>query len=108
MVSAASKVVICRQFELQNRYTKVQLARPLKPTYPHRRERRFRRAEPDTLKIGNPEIAHPRARAVMRIEIIIMKIIEGAFFAGLIGCAAVVVISWVSILKEGFTKDAPK
>jgi hypothetical protein len=44
----------------------------------------------------------------MRIEIIIMKIIEAAFFAGLIGCAIVVIISWVSILKEGFTKDSPK
>jgi hypothetical protein len=44
----------------------------------------------------------------MRIEIIIMRVIEVAFFTGLIGCAAVVVISWVSILKEGFTKDAPK
>jgi hypothetical protein len=27
------------------------------------------------------------------------------FFTGLIGCALVVVISWVSILKEGFSPD---
>jgi hypothetical protein len=37
-----------------------------------------------------------------------MKIIEVAFFTGLIGCAIVVLISWVSILKEGFQKDSPK
>jgi hypothetical protein len=32
-------------------------------------------------------------------------ILEGMFFTGLVGCAAVVVISWVSIFKEGFSND---
>jgi hypothetical protein len=33
------------------------------------------------------------------------RILEGMFFTGLIGCAAVVGISWVSIFKEGFSND---
>lgn len=44
----------------------------------------------------------------MRLEILIMKIIEATFFIGLIGCAVVVLISWVVILKEGLQKDTPK
>jgi hypothetical protein len=35
----------------------------------------------------------------------IVRAIEFAFFTGLIGCAIVVIISWVSILKEGFSDD---
>lgn len=41
----------------------------------------------------------------MRFEVVIMKVLETAFFFGLMGCATVVLISWVSILKEGFSKD---
>jgi hypothetical protein len=33
------------------------------------------------------------------------RILEVMFFAGLVGCAAVVVISWVSIFKEGFSNE---
>jgi hypothetical protein len=32
-----------------------------------------------------------------------MRIVEILFFTGLIGCAVVVVVSWVSIFKEGFS-----
>ena len=37
-----------------------------------------------------------------------VRIVEILFFTGIIGCAAVVLISWVSIFKEGFSnsKDA--
>jgi len=32
-----------------------------------------------------------------------MRFIEILFFTGLIGCTLVVVISWISIFKEGFS-----
>jgi len=37
-----------------------------------------------------------------------VRIVEVLFFTGLIGCACVVVISWISIFREGFSnaKDA--
>ena len=37
-----------------------------------------------------------------------VKIVEVLFFTGLVGCACVVIISWISIFKEGFSggKDA--
>jgi hypothetical protein len=35
----------------------------------------------------------------------IIRILECMFFAGLIGCAFVVVLSWISILKDGFSDD---
>jgi hypothetical protein len=35
----------------------------------------------------------------------LFRVLEVMFFAGLIGCAAVVIISWVSIFKSGFSKD---
>jgi hypothetical protein len=31
--------------------------------------------------------------------------LEMMFFTGLAGCALVVMISWISIFKEGFRKD---
>lgn len=31
------------------------------------------------------------------------KILEVMFFAGLIGCTGVVIVSWVSIFKSGFS-----
>jgi hypothetical protein len=34
-----------------------------------------------------------------------MHLVEVLFFTGLIGCASVVVFSWISILKDGFSKD---
>ena len=41
----------------------------------------------------------------MHIGIWIMKVLEVTFFTGLAGCATVVAISWVVILKEGLSKD---
>lgn len=36
-----------------------------------------------------------------------VRIVEILFFTGLVGCACVVIISWISIFKEGFSsKDA--
>ena len=37
-----------------------------------------------------------------------VRIVEILFFTGLVGCAAVVVVSWVKIFREGFSdsKDA--
>jgi hypothetical protein len=32
-----------------------------------------------------------------------MRLVEMLFFTGLIGCALVVVVSWISIFKEGFS-----
>jgi hypothetical protein len=32
-----------------------------------------------------------------------MRLIEIMFFTGLAGCALVVVISWISIFKDGFS-----
>ena len=40
-----------------------------------------------------------------QIAVWFMKLIEILFFAGLIGCAVTVLISWVSIFKEGFSND---
>lgn len=34
-----------------------------------------------------------------------LRVLEVLFFAGLGGCVLVVVISWVSIFKTGFSKD---
>jgi hypothetical protein len=35
--------------------------------------------------------------------VLAIRLVEVLFFTGLIGCSAVVVISWVSIVKEGFS-----
>jgi hypothetical protein len=35
--------------------------------------------------------------------VLAMRMVEILFFTGLIGCAIVVVISWISIFKEGFS-----
>jgi hypothetical protein len=36
-------------------------------------------------------------------ETVCIRVMEGLFFAGLSGCALVVVLSWISILRSGFT-----
>ncbi len=33
------------------------------------------------------------------------RILEVMFFTGLVGCSAVVLISWVSIFKSGFSSN---
>lgn len=35
--------------------------------------------------------------------VLAMRIIQWLFFIGLIGCALVIVVSWVSIFKDGFS-----
>ena len=39
-----------------------------------------------------------------RAVVIGLRVLEGLFFVGLIGCAVVVCISWISIFKTGFSK----
>ncbi|HTB96753.1 MAG TPA: hypothetical protein VK716_07075 [Terracidiphilus sp.] len=36
-----------------------------------------------------------------------MRAIEVMFFTGLCGCLLVVIISWISIFKSGFSADEP-
>jgi hypothetical protein len=36
-----------------------------------------------------------------------MRVLEVSFFVGLAGCVLVVIVSWVSIVRSGFTKDLP-
>ena len=33
----------------------------------------------------------------------LLRVLEIMFFAGLVGCAIVVIISWISIFKDGFS-----
>jgi hypothetical protein len=40
-----------------------------------------------------------------RLMIWAIHVLDAAFFIGLTGCAAVVVISWISIFREGFSDD---
>ena len=35
----------------------------------------------------------------------ITHVLDVAFFAGLAGCASVVILSWISILRDGFSDD---
>jgi hypothetical protein len=35
----------------------------------------------------------------------LFRALEAMFFTGLFGCSLVVVISWISIFKEGFSED---
>lgn len=32
-----------------------------------------------------------------------IRVVEVMFFSGLVGCASVVVVSWISIFKDGFS-----
>ncbi len=40
-----------------------------------------------------------------RFVIGLLYAVEIAFFVGLAGCALVVIISWITILKAGFSHD---
>jgi hypothetical protein len=42
---------------------------------------------------------------VDRIVVVFFRVIEYVFFTGLFGCAVVVAVSWVSIFRDGFTRD---
>jgi hypothetical protein len=39
-----------------------------------------------------------------RLAVLAMRVIEVMFFSGLLGCAVVVLISWISIGKGCFTE----
>lgn len=41
----------------------------------------------------------------MAFEVICIRVIEVLFFTGLTGCASVVLVSWVSIFKSGFSSE---
>jgi hypothetical protein len=38
-----------------------------------------------------------------KLVLLSVRVIEVMFFTGLLGCVLVVVISWISIFKDGFT-----
>jgi hypothetical protein len=40
---------------------------------------------------------------LFRFAVWTMRILELAFFSGIVGCALVVIFSWISILKDGFS-----
>jgi hypothetical protein len=40
----------------------------------------------------------------MNMAVWIMRVLEGTFFTGLVGCAVVVAISWISIFRTGFRR----
>lgn len=39
----------------------------------------------------------------LKFEVLLMHLLVGTFFVGLVGCAITVAISWVSIFKSGFS-----
>lgn len=46
---------------------------------------------------------------MLSVELFFVHLVEVLFFTGLVGCSAVVVLSWISILKSGFSdKDDVK
>jgi hypothetical protein len=40
-----------------------------------------------------------------RVIFFVGRVIEIVFFTGLCGCAVVITVSWVSIFRDGFTRD---
>jgi hypothetical protein len=40
-----------------------------------------------------------------RVVVAIMYAVTTLFFIGLVGCVSVIILSWIDILSEGFTKD---
>jgi hypothetical protein len=40
-----------------------------------------------------------------KIFIFVAHILEVAFFAGLVGCVLMIVVSWIDIFSESFTRD---
>jgi hypothetical protein len=41
-----------------------------------------------------------------QVALLAKKTLEIMFFAGLLGCVAVIIFSWVSILKSAFSDDS--
>jgi hypothetical protein len=40
-----------------------------------------------------------------RFELFAIRLVEFMFFAGVIGCAVAIFLSWISILRDGLTED---
>lgn len=40
-----------------------------------------------------------------RFELLAMRLVEFMFFAGIIGCAVAIFLSWISITRDGLTDD---
>ena len=40
-----------------------------------------------------------------RLAVLAVHVVEVMFFVGILGCAVAIVFSWVSISKDGFSKD---
>jgi hypothetical protein len=40
-----------------------------------------------------------------QIVFVFSRAIEVVFFSGLCGCALLVAVSWISIFRDGFTRD---
>src|SRR5579859_3287507 len=45
------------------------------------------------------------SRAMLRVEIFLIRVLEITFFTGLAGCAVTVVLSWLSIFGGEFSKE---
>ncbi len=46
---------------------------------------------------------------VLHLAVDAMYVLEVMFFVGLVGCAIGIILSWIDILKDGFTDEpAPK
>ena len=42
---------------------------------------------------------------VFKLIVLSMRLVVFLFFTGLLGCASVVVLSWISIFSSGFKRD---
>jgi len=40
----------------------------------------------------------------VHVDVWLMRALDLVFFSGLIGCALVVIFSWISIFRDGFSK----
>jgi hypothetical protein len=40
-----------------------------------------------------------------RLAVLAIHLVEFMFFAGILGCAVAIIFSWVTITKDGFSKD---
>ena len=40
-----------------------------------------------------------------RLAVFAMRVLEVMFFTGLLGCAVVVVLSWISVGRDSFTDE---
>jgi hypothetical protein len=59
----------------------------------------------NAIRLGAPNRKGPERVVAMLFQLIVwsFRVLEVMFFTGLIGCSLVVVISWVSIFKDGFS-----